>query len=221
MPQRMQPIYLSTEREDCAQGDGKGITFRKYYCQLWNGYETDDRAIIYRTCIKDTEEKAIEELLSWLRDQKYIDGLSYQNLSKNPLKGIKNNKDNKPKYSPDLKNWFAERGTLEIQDINGKKIWTYTNSVGDSVPYIDGYVNFPKKYLYSDIGEINIGSFSGNRTIDNAKLLEVLKNDYGIIGIPKGYIPHHDVNKGIIQLVEKSIHSQFTHIGGHSLHGGK
>jgi len=94
-------------------------------------------------------------------------------------------KDNKPKYSPDLKNWFAKRGTLEIQDINGKKIWTYTNSVGDSVPYIDGYVNFPKKYLYSDIGEINIGSFSGNRTIDNAKLLEILKNDYGIIGIPK------------------------------------
>ena len=45
--------------------------------QKWNVYETDDRAIIYRTCIKDTEEKAIEELLSWLRDQKYIDGLSY------------------------------------------------------------------------------------------------------------------------------------------------
>ena len=130
-------------------------------------------------------------------------------------------KDNKPKYSPGLKNWFAERGTLEVKEVNGNKIWTYTNSVGDSVPYINGYVEFPEKYLYSDIGEINIGSFSGNRTIDNAKLLEILKNDYGIIEIPKGYTPHHDINKGIIQFVRKSIHSQFTHIGGHSLYGGK
>ena len=62
---------------------------------------------------------------------------------------------------------------------------TYTNSVGDSVSYINGYVKFPEKYLYPGIGEINIGSFSGNRTIDNAKLLEILKNDYGIIEIPK------------------------------------
>ena len=90
-----------------------------------------------------------------------------------------------PNILLNLKNWFAERGTLELKEANGNKIWTYTNSVGDSVPYINGYVKFPEKCLYSDIGEINIGSFSGNRTIDNAKLLEILKNDYGIIGIPK------------------------------------
>lgn len=131
-------------------------------------------------------------------------------------------KDNKPKYSPDLKNWFAERGTLEIKEANGNKIWTYTNSVSDSVPYINGYVKFPEKYLYPGIGEINIGNFSGERFIDNAKLIEILDKVYNIsTGIPKGYIPHHDVNKGIIQLVEKQIHTQFTHIGGHSLHGGK
>ena len=145
------------------------------------------------------------------RNEKYVKGKVTQFV-----------KDNKPKYSPDLKNWFAERGTLEIKEANGNKIWTYTNSVGDSVPYINGYVKFPEKYLYPGIGEINIGNFSGERFIDNAKLIEILDKVYNIsTGIPKGYIPHHDVNKGIIQLVEKQIHTQFTHIGGHSLHGGK
>ena len=66
------------------------------------------------------------------------------------------------------------------------------------------YVKFPEKYLYPGIGEINIGNFSGERFIDNAKLIERLDKVYNIsTGIPKGYIPHHDVNKGIIQLVEK------------------
>lgn len=42
----------------------------------WNIYETDDRAVIYRICIKENEEDAIDELLTWLRDKKYIDSLT-------------------------------------------------------------------------------------------------------------------------------------------------
>ena len=51
--------------------------------------------------------------------------------------------------------------------------------------------------------------------------LQILDKVYNIAGgIPEGYIPHHDVNNGIIQLIREDIHSQFTHIGGHSLCGG-
>lgn len=130
-------------------------------------------------------------------------------------------RNNKPKYSPDVKQWFAKGGSLEIKEINGNEIWIYTNSNGDSVPYINGYVKFPKKYLHPDIREVDIGSFSGNRFIDNEKLLEVLKSDYGIVETPDGYIPHHDIHNGVFQFVEESIHKEFTHIGGNSLYGGK
>ena len=128
---------------------------------------------------------------------------------------------NKPKYSPAPQKWFNKGGVLEIKEINGDKIWTYINKNGDSVPYINGYIKFPEKYLHPDFREINIGSFSGKRYIDNDKLLEILRNDYGVVEIPDGYIPHHDITDGIFQFVEESIHNEFTHIGGNSLHGGK
>lgn len=44
--------------------------------------------------------------------------------------------------------------------------------------------------------------------------------DYGLEKVPDGYIPHHDVIDGVIKFVREDIHSQFTHIGGHSICGG-
>lgn len=79
-------------------------------------------------------------------------------------------KENKPKYSPDIKKWFDNGGSIKIETIDDKQIWTYISATGDSVPYIDGYV------------------------------------------------VHHDIENGILQLVVESIHAEFTHIGGYSIY---
>lgn len=60
-------------------------------------------------------------------------------------------KTNIPLYSPDVRKWLDNGGTLTIETtIDGKQVWTYTKG-GDSVPYIDGYVKFPDKYLHPDV----------------------------------------------------------------------
>lgn len=127
-------------------------------------------------------------------------------------------KENKPKYSPDIKKWFDNGGSIEIQNIDGKQIWTYTSSVGDSVPYIDGYIKFPDEYLNPTIKTVDIGEFTGDRSEDIDKMLDILEEDYGITEIPEGYIVHHDIENGIVQLVDENIHKKFTHIGGHSIY---
>ena len=49
--------------------------FGYYYDNGWIVYETDERATIFRSSKFDTEEKALFELLDWLRDQHYIDSI--------------------------------------------------------------------------------------------------------------------------------------------------
>lgn len=91
----------------------------------------------------------------------------------------------------------------------------------DSAWYMNGETEQFGIYDEKRIYEFNyIGNFSGKRYIDNEKLLEILKSDYGVVEVPDGYIPHHDINNGVFQFVEESIHNEFTHIGGNSLHGG-
>lgn len=127
-------------------------------------------------------------------------------------------KDNKPKHSPNIKKWFDKGGTIEIDIVDGNQIWTYTSPSGDAVPYIDGYVKFPDKYLHPVINYVDIGEFTGDRSKDMDKMLEILESDYGITEIPEGYIVHHDTENGILQLVDEDIHTEFTHIGGHSIY---
>ena len=49
--------------------------FGYYYDNGWIVYETDERATIFRSTKFDTEEKALFELLDWLRDQHCIDSI--------------------------------------------------------------------------------------------------------------------------------------------------
>ncbi len=49
--------------------------FGYYYNEGWVVYETDERATVFRSKTLETEEKALFELLEWLRDQHYIDSL--------------------------------------------------------------------------------------------------------------------------------------------------
>lgn len=124
--------------------------------------------------------------------------------------------DRKPPYSPALRRWFRQGGTLEIRVENGHDIWTYTAPGGERCSYVDGNIRFSREHMYSDVGEINIGSFT-TRAADRQKAIQILKADYAMKSVPSGYVLHHDSVNGVIQLVQKDIHSMFTHRGGFSI----
>ncbi len=125
-------------------------------------------------------------------------------------------KGNKPKGSPIPKNWFEKGGTLEIETLDdGSQIWKYTSAKGDTVPYINQQVKFPKQYIFpdEDIAEFSIGKFTGDRELDKKAALEFLRSE-GYDEIPDGYVLHHDYENGKMQLIEEEIHRIFTHYGG-------
>ena len=125
-------------------------------------------------------------------------------------------KGNKPKGSPIPKNWFEKGGTLEIETLDdGSQIWKYTSAKGDTVPYINQQVKFPKQYMFpdEDIAEFSIGKFTGDRELDKKAALEFLRSE-GYDEIPDGYVLHHDYENGKMQLIEEEIHRIFTHFGG-------
>ena len=125
-------------------------------------------------------------------------------------------KGNKPKGSPIPKNWFEKGGTLEIETLDdGSQIWKYTSAKGDTVPYINQQVKFPKQYMFpdEDIAEFSIGKFTGDRELDKKAALEFLRSE-GYDEIPDGYVLHHDYENGKMQLIEEEIHRIFTHYGG-------
>lgn len=125
-------------------------------------------------------------------------------------------KENKPKGSPIPKNWFEKGGTLEIETLDdGSQIWKYTSAKGDTVPYINQQVKFPKQYMFpdEDIAEFSIGKFTGDRELDKKAALEFLRSE-GYDEIPDGYVLHHDYENGKMQLIEEEIHRIFTHYGG-------
>ena len=125
-------------------------------------------------------------------------------------------KGNKPKGSPITKNWFEKGGTLEIETLDdGSQIWKYTSAKGDTVPYINQQVKFPKQYMFpdEDIAEFSIGKFTGDRELDKKAALEFLRSE-GYDEIPDGYVLHHDYENGKMQLIEEEIHRIFTHYGG-------
>lgn len=127
-------------------------------------------------------------------------------------------KDNKPMNSPNVKKWLDNGGTIDVGEVDGTKVWKYTTSTGESATYYDDNIVFSQENLHPDAGTVNIGSFSGNRSTDYRKTVAALSDQYDMTSVPAGYVVHHDVQNGVIQLVESGVHKTFTHIGGHSIH---
>lgn len=130
------------------------------------------------------------------------------------------NMANKPPYSPDAKDWFGKEGKITIKNIGKDEVWIYTNPEGISVPYIDGYPEFPPEVKHPFIKDLNIGEFTGNRNVDKGLYIKELKNEYGLNDIPDGYTLHHDKENGKMQLIKSEYHKEFRHAGGHSLYKG-
>ena len=125
-------------------------------------------------------------------------------------------KEDKPPNSPNLSKWFENGGSIRIEDVDGKSVWTYIDKDGREVKYVDGYPVFPPEAKHPVIGDINIGEFTGDRTEDKKRYLKALEELYGLTDIPDGYALHHDSENGTLQLVKEDWHKEFTHAGGHS-----
>ncbi len=125
-------------------------------------------------------------------------------------------KESKPTNSPNVVKWFEKGGKIEIVEQNGKRVWVYINREGVEVKYVDGYPKFPPETKHPDIGDLNIGEFTGDRNEDKKLYLEALEEEYGLTEIPEGYVLHHDSENGNMQLIKEEYHKEFTHAGGHS-----
>ena len=126
-------------------------------------------------------------------------------------------KEDKPPNSPNIAKWFENGGSIKIEEVDGKQVWTYIDSAGREVKYVDGYPVFPPEAKHPVIDDIDIGKFTGDRNEDKRLYLEKLEEQYGLTEIPDGYALHHDSKNGNMQLVKTDWHKEFTHAGGHSL----
>ena len=124
--------------------------------------------------------------------------------------------DSKPEQSPVPEKWFEKGGQIRIEENDGKIEWTYINKEGIEVKYVDGYPVFPQETKHPFIGDINIGSFTGDRNKDKELYKEKLYEEYGLTDKPTGYVIHHDSENGNLQLIKTEYHTEFTHEGGHS-----
>ncbi len=125
-------------------------------------------------------------------------------------------KEDKPPNSPNIAKWFENGGSIRIEKVDGKDVWTYIDKDGREVKYVDGYPEFPPEAKHPVIGDINIGEFTGDRNEDKKLYLKALEEQYGLTEIPEGYALHHDSKNGNMQLVKEDWHKEFTHAGGHS-----
>ena len=123
----------------------------------------------------------------------------------------------KPLYSPALAKWIAHGGEVSVR-IEGENVtWTYTSAEGNTASYVNGMIQFGEEYMHPDYKSFNIGAFK-DRTTDRAAVKRFLLKEYGIKGVPSGFVVHHDLVNGSIQLIKADIHKQFTHIGGISFY---
>ena len=90
---------------------------------------------------------------------------------------------------------------------------------------VSGYhrIEFPDECLHKNkkISNLDIGKFSGSRSTDRKKALARLDKKGHKNGVPEGYILHHDMESGKIQVVNEEMHKKFTHHGGHSYYKNK
>lgn len=120
-------------------------------------------------------------------------------------------------YSPKVKDWYEKKGGTITLEKDGT--WVYTNKKGVSIRYPDGFPDF-SEYAHPTVKPVEI-KFSGNRDIDNrnANIKAGLNKDSdppvkSIYRAPQGYTWHHHQDGKTMILVEKRVHTEFTHIGG-------
>lgn len=105
-------------------------------------YSNYDASIVKKGAFREQElinNKATKEVPSKELHQKMQNAFNDLETMKEILgKTYKEIKEIKPPNSPNIAKWFENGGTIKIEIIDGKYIWTYTDAEGRSVQYIDG-----------------------------------------------------------------------------------
>lgn len=196
----------------------KEIEKKSEYKPLYNNYD----ASIVKKWDEFPKKLLTEKNLNLSSDEIVEEPLNvYNNLEtmkKELGKSYKEIKEIKPPNSPNISKWFENGGTIKIEVVDGKYIWTYTDAEGRSVQYIDGKIKFPEEAKHPVIKDIDIGEFTGDRAKDKELYLQKLEEEYGLTEIPEGYVLHHDTENGTMQLIREDYHKEFTHMGGHSMY---
>ncbi len=114
--------------------------------------------------------------------------------------------ENKPSYSPNISKWLEGGGKITVEN----ETWIYTNQLGISVTYRNGYPDFKGSGHVKQ--EVDIGSFNGR--IADFRLADQLA--------PNGprsplSIWHHHEDGRTLQEVNRRTHEMFTHKGGVSI----
>ena len=126
--------------------------------------------------------------------------------------------ETKPRNSPVPEKWYERGGEISI-DKDG--VWIYTNKKGITVSYKNGFPDF-SPYYHPTVKPVEI-KFANpvNRGEDfkNANLKARLnKNSNPPVPSsnrpPDGYTWHHHEDGKTMVLVEKKVHSEFSHVGG-------
>lgn len=102
----------------------------------------------------------------------------------------------------------------KFEEVNNKYsdyiLWVWQNKQN-----IQGYLLKVCKIGYQNVSNFKIeGGFTGDRNLDKTKAMEYLSL-YGYDEIPTGYVLHHDMDSGVFQLVQESVHQEFSHYGGY------
>jgi hypothetical protein len=133
--------------------------------------------------------------------------------------------ETKPMNSPTPEKWFKKGGSISI-DENGT--WTYTNKIGQSVSYPNGYPDF-SPYAHPTVEPVTIKvAKPKNPQLDfkeaNVKAGLSKNSDPPVPASnkpPEGYTWHHHEDGKTMILVDEDVHREFRHIGGQSTINGK
>ena len=126
--------------------------------------------------------------------------------------------ETKPRNSPVPEKWYERGGEISI-DKDG--VWIYTNKKGITVSYKNGFPDF-SPYYHPTVKPVEI-KFANpvNRGEDfkNANLKAGLNKNSNppvpsLNRPPDGYTWHHHEDGKTMVLVEKKVHSEFSHVGG-------
>src|SRR5699024_2796851 len=124
----------------------------------------------------------------------------------------------KPKHSPNPDKWIDKGGKI---DVDNQGTWTYTNKIGQSVSYSNGIPDFTE-YMHPVVNPVNIKVNKPEiRPADNMLANESAGLDKNsnppvpsLDSPPTGYTWHHHEDGTTMILVDRSVHTQFTHRGG-------
>src|SRR5690625_1581462 len=183
----------------------------------------DARTIISKDATFVERGMSTVSLTPWGKITKLAKGKKlFSTPKKKPIHNLtKKQLATKPKHSPTPDKWVQNGGKVKVND---KGTWTYTNKKGQSVSYPNGFPDF-SKYVHPKVKPVTI---KVNKPKNHQKDYRRANKEAGLgkntdppitssTKPPEGYTWHHHQDGKTMVLVEREVHTEFTHQGGASM----